>query len=793
MPTQAEIDAMADEITAPVQRPDSTPLKPVQQVAPVADEAAIDAAVREITTQPLLPAVPTHQQDLGNQLRGYAALMGKGIKGIGSEIYDAFTGESKQTDRSRSAPSLMGTKISELAGNDEFSAEKLMFAGALTFTYDPQEAANLVQSVSKYDVSVDYDDKKNAYIILKDPKSGTSKEYLFNPPGMDSGDVAQMAASGLVFTPAGRAGIGANSLIQGAGKVALASGATQAGIDAGRQVAGADLSDDQIGSNIASGMLTAGLTEYGMQAIARSVSPDLVSRVRQYGVDNDVRHAIRETARAQGMNVDVMDDDTIARIIMAADDLTGDAAQIQATLGEVEFPEVRLTRGQRTGEYAQLKAEDHAKAGQYGQTALDKMQDHIDENIVGANNASQRIRKEIIGREPFTDKETRGTLISETVKKAKAEGKKQVNEAYKAVGDAELPGRHWSDLVRESKQAISGDDFVTDPGVADLTRSFLNDLDGAAKSVQHFDNIMMTGGNLNPVHINKIDKLRKKLNILQKQAVKQGKDSDVRNLTTLKHKFDELLDQAIETDLFTGSPESLGRLKEARSVYADYARKFKSSNQSDVDSMIKKIIEKDPTGAQVVNHIFGLSKINRDAAASYVKALKRIVGDRSDAFKALQDETMTRLIAGKTIQRFDKSKNMVEMFAVDGKGTLKAVNDAMTNHKQLMLALFGQDQINKIRRFGQHVARANPDMNQFKSKLNPSGSGLTALQGLPGVLGNAFRSGKIEMMNSMIAFPLRFYESLKATSAIRPFKPYQSVNSGAVTGVLMTNEESEVN
>ena len=83
--------------------------------------------------------------------------------------------------------------------------------------------------------------------------------------------------------------------------------------------------------------------------------------------------------------------------------------------------------------------------------------------------------------------------------------------------------------------------------------------------------------------------------------------ADRRAASAVKRSFDGWLDDAIDNTLFSGSPEGLEKLKEARNLRAEYGRLYQGDDS--VGRTIDKMVKREATPAEVSNWLYGATQV----------------------------------------------------------------------------------------------------------------------------------------------------------------------------------------
>lgn len=115
----------------------------------------------------------------------------------GASLKELVTGESRQTDLTRSLPELEGI----LAGEDASVVARIF--PLLATTTDQMELAQIIQNISpNIEAVFNKDAQGNTFPVLFNRKTGAAAQI--NRPGLSRTDIGQAIGLGAAFTPAGR-------------------------------------------------------------------------------------------------------------------------------------------------------------------------------------------------------------------------------------------------------------------------------------------------------------------------------------------------------------------------------------------------------------------------------------------------------------------------------------------------------------------------------------------------------------------------------------------------------------
>lgn len=147
------------------------------------------------------------------------------------------------------------------------------------------------------------------------------------------------------------------------------------------------------------------------------------------------------------------------------------------------------------------------------------------------------------------------------------------------------------------------------------------------------------------VNMNGVEQSRKQLVEFYKGAKSSGNASDIRAMRRIIEGFDDELETAIATGLFKGDDQALPALKRARALFSNYQKTFRSQGQGDsVGKAMEKIIERDATGGEIANMLFGKAAIGEKGDSVRLAArLKNIFGESSEEWSAIRQGLWLRL------------------------------------------------------------------------------------------------------------------------------------------------------
>jgi hypothetical protein len=549
------------------------------------------------------------------------------------------------------------------------------------------------------------DPEGNPFIIVE------NKPYYLNKPGLSGTDVVGFIGDLFKFLPAGKlAQLGVTT----GGRAAIAGSAT-GGIASGSQLASQGLGSTQpfnVGQVGIESVFGAGGQAIGdlLGAYVRSNRP-IADQSGQFTAD------FNQALKASGINISDFGSTGQKSIMDAYKQLGGKFAREAknvtsgANIADVNFP---LTRGQATGDIAQLAEEEamrNAARGSFAQKILARFDEKQKIEVLKDVEAKQ---KSFAAGQITTSPEEVGGKLYEQIRNKQQELKGNYKTAYDEVDPTAL--RLLSESVDPLESRVMGvlKERVVDPKLTPASRSAI----GEIRSI-----IPKTGkANVTDISLKSIETTRKKLNEYYKAG---ANDTDKGNVSAIIKEFDNWLDDSISDGLIRGDITQLDKLKKARKLYSEYRTTFPQGNVNklaDADSakVIRTIVEKDLQPNEVMNLLYGKSAIGEaQSSVRTVQRLKKMFGVNSNDFKQFQEAAFVRLTRDSQGNMLQPSKivNTIDELVM-GKGS------------GLTRELFNAEQINTIRKL-------RTDLNKLVVPIeaqNPSRSGYEGARAVMSVL-----------------------------------------------------------
>lgn len=624
------------------------------------------------------------------------------------------------------------------------------FLGVMSTT-DPLALQDImVKNIPGSQPGVDPDG--NPFIIIE------NKPYYLNKPGLSGTDVVGFIGDLAKFFPAGK--LAQLGLTTG-GRAAIAGTAT------GIIGSGSQLSSQAMGSEQPFNVAQVGLESAfgaGGQVVGDLISSYIKNNRSITNEAGKISNEFNAALQASGIDLGKFAEKGQQAIFDAYKQLgsrfAGEAKNVTsaANIADVNFP---LTRGQATGDIAQLAEEEamrNAARGSFAQKILARFDEKQKTEVLKDLQAKQ---KAFATGQITTSPEEVGGKLYELIRNKQMEMKGQYKTAYGDVDPTAL--RLLSEAVDPLESRVLGilKDRVVDPKLTPASRSAV----GEIRAI-----IPKTGkANVTDISLKTIETTRKKLNEYYKAG---ANDTDKGNVSAIIKEFDSWLDDSISDGLIRGDISQLGKLKEARSLFSKYKETFPTKDtaklaDSDAAKVIRTIVEKDLQPSEVMNLLYGKSAIGESqSAVRTVQRLKKMFGNESNDFKQFQESAFVRLTR-------DSQGNMLPASKI-----VKTIDELfMGKGSALTRELFDATQINTIRKLRSDLSKLVVPIEA----QNPSRSGYEGARavisvlnklGFTGAAGN-LASGDIASAGAMGAASLvsqikPVIAARKATNMIAP-------------------------
>ena len=303
----------------------------------------------------------------------------------------------------------------------------------------------------------------------------------------------------------------------------------------------------------------------------------------------------------------------------------------------------------------------------------------------------------------------------------------RTNDAFEAVDNVAGALKSQANAAKTKanslyKSAEKSDAFIDSEAVSGLSKRFLEGLDelgameGAAVAKEFPTAARVLNrikGMLGKSPFNKdapddvvgvgwqnIERVRRMLNGL-------GSTPDEgRVLKAMRGKLDGWIEDTAYDSLVSGDPKFLDDLKGARQAWKEYKSITKNSS-----NIIQKMADGSANSEQIASWLYGASKVGgRKDSSNTLREIKKLIGADNPAIDDLRRGVSMRLFQ-------DRQGEMKPAGKLAG-DILEFVNN--TGH-ELAKELYGDDQLNNLRRFAAVLKQTVPD----PKATNPSRSGAT--------------------------------------------------------------------
>lgn len=145
------------------------------------------------------------------------------------------------------------------------------------------------------------------------------------------------------------------------------------------------------------------------------------------------------------------------------------------------------------------------------------------------------------------------------------------------------------------------------------------------------------------VNLRGIEQVRKQIQSLYRGA---SNPSDKRAVSRIISAFDNQLENAMSSGMFTGDDAALDALRGARSQFRNYAQTFGvRAPGDDAGANLRKILERDATPNEAANFLYGSSRIgSTGGAVRTARRMRDILGPDSDEWLAVRQGAYQRLL-----------------------------------------------------------------------------------------------------------------------------------------------------
>lgn len=367
-----------------------------------------------------------------------------------------------------------------------------------------------------------------------------------------------------------------------------------------------------------------------------------------------------------------------------------------------EAPRIPLTQSQRAGDVPGILREqqirtqggfagDVLRAGEAEQTAQARtIIAEIEEDIARTGG-----RPAIQGAQDIIDEVT---LQSQTLLNS-------IDDAFAAVGktNATITRKGLDDLAG-IKTVLVREGIEPDPVLFPATKAALDKIDS------------LFGKEVTSKTLSDIELVRRTIGTLQGAS---RTPADRFGVGLVKKRLDQWLDDVVDNALFTGDEAALDLIKNARSLRAEFGRRFQENTRRTRSGkiiadpggkVVESILTRSPTDEAVVNMIFGRGRLfNDNNAVRVVKSLKSAAGNAPSVDAALQQLALRRIGQKALVDEGFDPKLFVSNF-----------DNAFKKSPALMRELFPPDILKRLRTFRNDASKIVPPKGASAATISAS-------------------------------------------------------------------------
>ena len=682
------------------------------------EATAYAESLHEQQANEYLPKSAAPQVDPGllaeAQRRGLIPAQSQPEKGFGQGIADSFNGNAAEDIRS-----INEYEFNKPDGSpDMMTALKMLPSGALGS--DEDKARQFMKMVPGATMTKD----ANGNDIIETDQG----RFYVNEPGLDRQDVMSGITKAASFLPAGRLVKAGGTLLAKLGLGAAGAGATDIGMQAasGRNI-------DQY--DPVQTATTAALGSAGELAgpLFGAVTRGVKSTAAKFASPESLVAAGKKIAAEAGIPGN-LGDDVYKALAQRSEEIAGGASPA-SVLSEVELG-TNLSKGQKTGDYAQQRLEETLKSRADGSGAVLREADAANQNAIEA--ASEKLRTQL-GANPSSQADA-AQQIQSSIQQQHATAKQGVREAYDAARakNAVVPTDVVETLPGRARAAV--EDMGLDPALHPAAVKSLEVLDSTLGALK-------ADGKLTGLDLKKVENTRR---ILSSRIDAAANPADRMATTKIKKELDNWLDDAVDNAVIQGDAEAITLLKEARSARTKLHQRFEQNGKGDqAGRIVQKMISEDASPDQLAQMVFGAGKLSPAAASNVAKKVKLALGDDKEAWNAMR----SAVLIGPTTKKTGE--------VVGPQAIVSNLKEMLRNRPALMKELYSPEELNTIQRFTMMVEPLVKKGGLAKS----SGTTERAIAALSQGFGNVPIIGSL--LNAVQA-PRRFMQASGALGAVRP-------------------------
>lgn len=565
---------------------------------------------------------------------------------------------------------------------------------------NPLVAAQIFQQQTG--IEPQFDAFGNPFVELEVPtdlKGGAeNKRFFLNKPGLSRQDVRGLLGEAAFLGLSGGIAGGAASTLRLLPRVLAVGGGTGAGSIAQDLFAGQAGSEE--GVNI-----PRVLTEAAFGAGGELVAP-LVFRflrrvlnnprfIREGALTDEGRRRVEDV----GIDPDSLTEEAIERFRMAK---TPEEARRIAQAESLPRP-VRLSRGDITREPGQQSFELRAQAGAEGGPAARTVEGFRKEQQEAIRANVPEIQERLTGRPDFSELQGMQAL-QQRLAEERAALKQAVDDAYEGARQGDLR------ILREGVDALEA--YISN-GLQSFNTTTAPKTFGTVEQLGQIERVLRAkkAEKVAEVDFRALEAVRQQLKALQRS----NDNVERAAATRAARRFDEYLDELIDTGLARGDLATLEQMKGARQLRAELSKKFES------DRIIESITRVGDDGvleiapSEALNKIFAANTLGgKTGSRQALQQLKGLLGENSEEWLSMKGEGFVRLLASQGRGNVRGADLMREF---SGNKFATALDDALRKNPELMETLYTKAELDLLRNFRDVALRATA---QGKFAGNPS-------------------------------------------------------------------------
>lgn len=387
-----------------------------------------------------------------------------------------------------------------------------------------------------------------------------------------------------------------------------------------------------------------------------SLSDEALAAAREAGVDPEVLRTVMLTKYA----------DTFKK-----------KGVTPATVRETNADEfgIKLSPGEAADDYGKIATEQGMARDAKGPLAGKEAREFFDGRELQVTRAKTGIQERVAEQQPMVDSvNDAANIVGQGARGKAGAAKAEYKTAYDdALGrDGEFSDIAFRDIgERIRRDSLKGaSPVVINPKTTPVASSAIDHLDANIGKLKIVDKaeprsmeprtagthqfpgepMRVPGSTPGPdsiagISLKGVEQSRKELVSFYKAAKASGNAEDIRAMRRIIAGFDDELETAMAVGLFKGDDQALPALKRARALFSNYQKTFRSQGPGDsVGKAMEKIVERDATGGDIANMLYGKAAIGEKGDAVKLAArLKSLFGANSEEWSAVRQGLWLRL------------------------------------------------------------------------------------------------------------------------------------------------------